>query len=73
MILLAALNLCGILSWGLAMVAGQPGATTMAIDIHLGYLSLQVGSWDILWSHHAREFVVCKGMRTMVHWKRGAR
>ena len=43
----------------------------MAIDIHLGYLSLQVDRWDILWSHHAREFVVCRGMRTIVHWKRG--
>jgi hypothetical protein len=55
------------------MVAGDKGTNIMAIDIHLGYLSLQVGSWDILWSHHHREFVVCRGMKTIVHWKRGAR
>jgi hypothetical protein len=63
----------------LAMVAG-PGEHTMAIDIHLGYLSLQVGSWDIyycrkgsFWNHLHREFVICRGMETMVHWKAGPR
>jgi hypothetical protein len=53
------------------------GIRSFDIEMHLGYLSLQAGSgarrWDILWSHHAREFVICRGMRTLVHWKRGAR
>jgi hypothetical protein len=63
--------------WESCLVAGdgrwRSGSTTMAIDIHLGYLSLQVGSWDIYWNHLHREFVVCRGMRTLVHWKVGAR
>jgi hypothetical protein len=46
------------------------GIRSFDIEMHLGYLSLQAGSgaqrWDILWSHHAREFVVCRGMRTIV-------
>jgi hypothetical protein len=44
------------------------GLCPFALDIHLGYLSLQVGSWDIYWNHLHREFVVCRGMETMVHW-----
>jgi hypothetical protein len=53
------------------------GIRSFDVDISLGYLSLQLGRGeqrlDILWSHRAREFVVCRGMRTLVHWKRGAR
>ena len=53
------------------------GIRSFDIDISLGYLSFQVGRgeqrWDILWSYHAREFVVCRGMKTIVHWKRGPR
>ena len=41
----------------------------MAIDIRLGCLSLQVGSWDIYWNHLHREFVVCPGKETLVHWE----
>ncbi len=41
----------------------------MSIDISLGYLSLQVGRWDIYWNHLYREFVISKGMETVVHWR----
>ena len=53
------------------------GIRSFDIEMHLSSLSLQVGRgaqrWDILWSHHNREFFVCRGMWTLVHWKRGAR
>jgi hypothetical protein len=45
------------------------GIRSFDIDIHLGYLSLQVGRWDIYWNHLHREFVVCRGMETLVHWQ----
>jgi hypothetical protein len=44
--------------------------TTMNLEIHLGYLSAQVGRWDAYWNHLHREFVICRGDKTVVHWGR---
>jgi hypothetical protein len=42
----------------------------MNLEIHLGYLSAQVGRWDACWNHLHREFVICRGDKTVVHWGR---
>ena len=42
----------------------------MKIEMHLGYLSIQVGSWDLYWNHLHREFVVCRGNETVwSYWR----
>jgi hypothetical protein len=41
----------------------------MSIDIRLGYLSVQVGQWDLYWNHLYRELVLCRGMKTVWHWQ----
>jgi hypothetical protein len=42
------------------------------IEMHFGYLSIQAGSganrYDLYWNHLHREFVICRGMETLVHW-----
>jgi hypothetical protein len=49
------------------------GIGSFDIEMHLGYLSIQVGKrgqrWDLLWSHLHREFVICRGVETLVHWQ----
>jgi hypothetical protein len=45
------------------------GIGSFDIEMHLGYLSIQVGKgvrrWDLYWNHLHREFVVCRGNETI--------
>jgi hypothetical protein len=48
------------------------GIGSFDIEMHVGYLSIQVGRgaqrWDLYWNHLHREFIICRGMETLVHW-----
>jgi hypothetical protein len=45
------------------------GIGSFEIEIHLGSLSIQAGGganrYDLYWNHLHREFVICKGMKTL--------
>ncbi len=34
---------------------------TFKIEIKLGLLDLQAGTWDIYWNHRDKDFVICRG------------